>query len=283
MIDLEKYIHEINKNGFTIIPDVFYSNEIEYIIYKIENANTSKSTFRKTKDLFAIRQFLKEVPESRGDIFTKRFKNIINGLFQPGYFTVKSIYFDKPAQSNWFVSYHQDLTISVKERAEVPHFGPWTVKENQYSVQPPIQILEENFTVRIHLDDTTTTNGALRVIPGSHLKGICRPESIDWQLEKEAVCPVPKGGIMIMKPLLLHASSKTTDQKRRRVIHIEFSNQKLPKPLEWSELIESSLQLTSACQKLRRLQKTYTLVQRLRQALSVMRNCLTNFNQNIWI
>ena len=148
---------------------------------------------------------------------------------------VKSIYFDKPGASNWFVAYHQDLMISVDQKAAVPGFGPWSVKGNQYAVQPPLPILESNFTIRIHLDDTDKANGALRVISGSHQKGIYRPETIDWNKEKEVTCNIPKGGIMLMHPLLLHASSRTTNDKRRRVIHIEFSNMSLPEPLQWSE------------------------------------------------
>jgi ectoine hydroxylase-related dioxygenase (phytanoyl-CoA dioxygenase family) len=98
--------------------------------------------------------------------------------------------------------------------------------------------LESNFTIRIHLDDTDEHNGALRVIPKSHMKGIYRPETIDWAKETEVTCKVKKGGVMLMRPLLLHASSRTTNGKRRRVIHIEFSNRTLPAPLKWSKRME---------------------------------------------
>jgi ectoine hydroxylase-related dioxygenase (phytanoyl-CoA dioxygenase family) len=73
------------------------------------------------------------------------------------------------------------------------------------------------------------------VVPGSHRKGICRPETIDWTKEREAICPVPEGGIMLMHPLLLHASGRSTSHRKRRVIHLECSNQALPAPLYWSE------------------------------------------------
>lgn len=95
-----------------------------------------------------------------------------------------------------------------------------------------IRILEQIFTVRIHLDDTNEKNGALRVIPGSHKKGIYRPEKINWDEETEVSCPIMAGGIMIMKPLLLHASSRTLNKDRRRVIHLEFCNSELPPPLD---------------------------------------------------
>ncbi|HYO22680.1 MAG TPA: phytanoyl-CoA dioxygenase family protein, partial [Flavisolibacter sp.] len=94
------------------------------------------------------------------------------------------------------------------------------------------------FTIRIHLDDTDDNNVALRVVPKSHLKGIYRPETIDWNNETEEICNVRKGGIMIMRPLLLHASSRTTNNQKRRVIHIEFSSSNLPAPLVWSEKLE---------------------------------------------
>ena len=64
------------------------------------------------------------------------------------------------------------------------NFGPWTTKQNQYAVQPPLEILQNIFTIRIHLDETNSENGALKVIEKSHLKGIYRPETIDWKTEK---------------------------------------------------------------------------------------------------
>ena len=235
MREIEKHTDELSNYGFTTFSEIYSSMEIEQILEAINRADKTKETFRRSTDLFAIRQFLKEIPETSELIFNKNLKTIIHQLFGQDYFVVKSIYFDKPEESNWYVAYHQDLTISVDKKIEINGFGPWTVKQNQFSVQPPIDILENNFTVRIHLDETTNENGALKVVVGSHLKKIYRPETIDWTREREAVCEVPKGGVMFMKPLLLHSSSRTTNNKIRRVIHIEFANQESPKGLQWAE------------------------------------------------
>lgn len=237
-MEFAKYKQEFTENGFVIINNVFSDRQIKSILNAIEEADISGPLFRKTQDLFAIRQFLKALPVTVPLIFTELFNSVISGVFGENYFVAKSIYFDKPGHSNWFVSYHQDLTISVDKKIDVAGFGPWSVKQNQYAVQPPIEILERNFTVRIHLDETNENNGALKIIPKSHLKGICRPETIDWKKESEAICSVPKGGIMIMSPLLLHASSRTTNNQQRRVIHIEFSNSKLPESMMWSEYLQ---------------------------------------------
>jgi len=233
-----KHSSEINSEGFTIINNVYTESEIEKLISLIENVTDNESdneTFRKSKDLFAIRQFHKEIPETLPFIFNQNLKDAIESNFGKGYFITKSIYFDKPEKSNWFVAYHQDLTISVNKKIELDGFENWTVKQNQFAVQPPKEILDDNFTIRIHIDNTTKENGALKVINNSHSHGILRIEKIDFENEKETICEVEKGGIMIMKPLLFHASNKTINNERRRVIHIEFSKQQLPEGLEWSE------------------------------------------------
>lgn len=229
---------EINTEGFAIINDVYTENETEKLISLIENVTeneTENVTFRKSQDLFAIRQFHKEIPETLNSIFNQNLKEIIESNFGAGYFITKSIYFDKPEKSNWFVAYHQDLTISVDKKIEIENFENWTIKQNQFAVQPPKEILENNFTIRIHLDKTTKDNGALKVINNSHSKGIFRVENLEIESEIETICEIEKGGIMIMKPLLFHASNKTTNNERRRVIHIEFSKQELPSGLKWSE------------------------------------------------
>ncbi|SNR75482.1 phytanoyl-CoA dioxygenase family protein [Flavobacterium sp. ov086] len=232
------YSNKINSQGFAIIDTIYSENEIEKLISLIENItenSNENATFRKSQDLFAIRQFHKEIPESLPFIFNQNLKDVIESTFGKGYFITKSIYFDKPEKSNWFVAYHQDLTISVDKKIEVENFENWTVKQNQFAVQPPTEILESNFTIRIHIDKTTKDNGALKVVNNSHSKGILRIENLGIENEKETICEVEKGGIMIMKPLLFHASNKTTNNERRRVIHIEFSKQELPDGLEWSE------------------------------------------------
>lgn len=225
---------EIVLNGFTIADDIYNVDEISAIISAINNADKSSSKFRRTEDLFAIRQFLKEVPHAKELIFNGKLKQLIKGLFGEEYFIVKSIYFDKPQRSNWFVAWHQDLTISVDKKLGLPGYGPWTTKLDQFAVQPPIDILKDNFTIRIHLDDTDEGNGALKVISGSHLN-IIRPETLSKDTIIETGCDVAAGGVMIMHPLLMHSSGRTTSDKQRRVVHIEFSRIELATGINWAE------------------------------------------------
>ena len=236
MKDISNYNKALLTQGFIVLNEIYTAEELEQLISVIDVADQSGDTFRKTDDLFAIRQFLKEIPAVLPVIFNKKLTQLIIELFVDEYFVSKSIYFDKPQKSNWFVAWHRDLTISVNKKLVLPGFTNWTVKQNQFAVQPPLDILKANFTIRIHLDDTDKDNGALKVIPGSHLDQEFNAESPFK--EAEVICDVKAGGVMIMRPLLMHASNRTVNDQRRRVLHIEFSNATLPEEIDWSERID---------------------------------------------
>jgi ectoine hydroxylase-related dioxygenase (phytanoyl-CoA dioxygenase family) len=147
---------------------------------------------------------------------------------------VRGIFFDKQPTANWKVPWHQDLTIAVKNRLEVPDYHPWSIKAGIHHVQPPTTILEQMLTVRIHLDRTDESNGALKVIPGSHLQGKLNNSQIDdWKQYSVISCNCEVGGILLMRPLLLHASSIAILPTHRRVIHLEYASQPLADGLEW--------------------------------------------------
>ena len=141
--------------------------------------------------------------------------------------------FNKTSASNWKVAWHQDRTIAVRERKDVAAFGPWSVKECVPSVQPPSSIMAHMLAIRLHLDESHEDNGPLRVIPGSHKVGCLSAEGIaTW---KEQLCTVPRGGAILMRPLLVHASSSCAKPEPRRVIHLEFAVENLPGGLEWRD------------------------------------------------
>lgn len=150
---------------------------------------------------------------------------------------VRGIFFDKSTEANWPVAWHQDLTIAVRARVEVPGFGPWSIKDGIHHVQPPIEILEQMLTVRLHLDDCDEANGALRVLPGSHLLGRLPAGRIQElrRQQSEVVCRLRAGDVLLMRPLLLHASGRSRTKRHRRVLHIEYAASGLPEGLQWQD------------------------------------------------
>lgn len=226
MITFNQNKEELVISGFSIVENVFNNEEIEVLNSLIEISEKK----------YAIRQLVNKKPEILNLIFSNnRFKQLYKTICKEDYFLSKAIFFNKPSKSNWFVSHHQDLSISVQNKIEEDGYTNWTNKKGQIGVIPPQEVLENTVTFRIHLDITDDTNGALRVIPKTHEKGIIR---IDETFNKnsfgnEDLCIVEKGGVMLMKPLLLHASSKSVSEYDRRVIHLEFSNQEIP--MGWLE------------------------------------------------
>lgn len=237
-IDIGQHTGHISADGFSILPDIFSEPEVDALIHFIETAATGNDNFRKDKDLFAIRNFIGELPGIQPLLWTPRFNRLIDQLLGTDYFLIKSIYFNKPTHSNWLVPWHQDLTISVDNKVTIEGFGPWTTKQGLCAVQPTADFLEDIYTMRIHLDDCDETNGALKVVKGSHKAGKMTDAEIAAFEKPPTSCPVRKGGIMIMRPMLLHASGKRTKPAERRVIHLEFTAKQLPSGLQWREYAE---------------------------------------------
>jgi hypothetical protein len=148
---------------------------------------------------------------------------------------VQCTLFDESPTKNWLVALHQDLSIPVRSRVDDPQCSGWSEKEGQVYVQPPVSVLEQLVAVRVHLDDCSAESGALRVVPGSHREGrIARDRAEALRVERgETVVPVLRGGVLVMRPLILHASSKATSLVARRVLHFVFGPRRLPLGLKW--------------------------------------------------
>lgn len=152
---------------------------------------------------------------------------------------VKATLFDKTAESNWRVQWHQDRTIAVKERMNIPGYGRWSTKAGSVRVEPPAEVLAQMLAIRIHLDLCDSDQGPLRVIPGTHLLGkLPESEVADVVASSNAVeLHVPQGAILLMRPLLVHSSSPARDALHRRVLHIELAPLESISPLQWQTAI----------------------------------------------
>jgi ectoine hydroxylase-related dioxygenase (phytanoyl-CoA dioxygenase family) len=160
-------------------------------------------------------------------------------LLGVGAFAYKATLFDKTPTANWKVAWHQDLSIPVRGDARPPGWKGWSIKAGVLHAQPPAELLEQVLAVRVHLDDCDTANGALRVIPRSHREGRLDEAAVErWKAGDGAVrCDVKAGGLLLMRPLILHSSSAGDMPRHRRVVHLEFATVDLPAGLEWAEQI----------------------------------------------
>ncbi len=148
---------------------------------------------------------------------------------------VQCHYLKKYKEENWLVPAHQDLAISVKERVEHPELTGWSEKDGNLSVQPPTSVMESLIAVRLHIDECGRHDGPLRVVPGSHTRGRLSVGDILMARARggETDCIVQRGGAMLHKPLIIHASSKIQSRSPRRVLHFVFGPATLPFGLQW--------------------------------------------------
>jgi predicted DNA-binding transcriptional regulator YafY len=234
--ELDSSMKKLQRRGSAVLENLYTQKEVGKILSAIHWATQDQERFARSENLFAIRNLLQEIPTLKTLLFNANLSTLIRDGFGRDYFLTKAIYFDKPPQSNWYVTWHQDVPINVMEKKETAGFKGWTNKGGLVSVIPPPDYLHSSFTVRIHLDDTDEQNGALRIIPRTHFSILNDEEIAQLRDSAESsFCKVKKGGVHLMKPLTLHASSKTENDKHRRVIHLEFNNQELPGGLAWLE------------------------------------------------
>jgi hypothetical protein len=211
--------------GYAVISDVLTSDDMRSVARNLTESATQGVGSRKLLDARwcqALAGRLADEPR-------------LNAVMPTDVRAVQCMLFQKSLDQNWLVALHQDLSIPVAERIDNDRCTGWSVKEGILFVQPPPAVLEELVIVRVHLDDCHERNGALRVVPGSHRLGRLGPGQARQirEIRGECLIPVAAGAAMLMRPLLLHISSKASMDAPRRVLHFVFGPPKLPDGLCW--------------------------------------------------
>ena len=226
------------KDGFGVFENAVPTSTVQRLIHLLDSLPGSRGSRRRGLGApYAIRNLLSLVRQVDGLPESPELLTLVHPILGENARPVRGILFDKTPQANWAVSWHQDCSIAVVERSDLPGFGPWSVKAGIHHVRPPIAILERMLTLRLHLDDCPTDNGPLRVVPGSHRMGIIGLDQIHAAHSAGSVreLPVGAGGVVAMRPLLLHSSRPCHNAAHRRVIHIEYAGVDLPQGLSWLE------------------------------------------------
>jgi ectoine hydroxylase-related dioxygenase (phytanoyl-CoA dioxygenase family) len=225
---------QFERNGFQIIKSLVSYVECEHLAAELtplfeQQVKSTNNRIGGLRNLLRTNKLVSTFAKS--PLVTR----LIHQVAGSEAFPVRAIFFDKNPESNWLVPWHQDLAIAVTEKIETPGFTGWSVKDGIVHVHPPEEILAGMIALRLHRDSCNASNGALRLIAGSHRSGKIPAGEVSRRtsVKSEVVCEVAKGGALLLRPLLLHASSPAESPCHRRVLHIEFAAQKLPNRLEW--------------------------------------------------
>lgn len=227
----------LERDGFAIIPGVIDAATIESLKDAIDRAG-EREEVRRRGGIWGIHNLLDIIPATRELARSPELRSIVSAVLGEECFAVRGTLFDKNPDANWSLFWHQDSIITVKDRLDAPGYSCWSRKASVWHVQPPFEVFERMLAVRVHLDDSFADNGPLRVLPGSHRHGWVDGELDLWKRDvREVVCEVGAGGLVLMRPLLLHASSASDNPSHRRVLQIEYAVGDLSGGLEWHDRI----------------------------------------------
>ena len=208
----------IQEHGYGIFPSIFSAGEIATLASELFESQLKRSR--------AGARHILCVPAVRRLAEDSRLLEIARAVLGPLALPFRATLFDKSPTSNWLVAWHQDTALPLAERIEAAGWGPWSIKEGVTYAHAPTEALEQVLALRVHLDDSTPANGPLRVIPKTHLGGVLTDVEIQEiaSMPDATECTVETGGVIGMRPLVIHASSKSENDSPRRVIHIEYAS-----------------------------------------------------------
>jgi ectoine hydroxylase-related dioxygenase (phytanoyl-CoA dioxygenase family) len=150
---------------------------------------------------------------------------------------VNAVFLDKLLSANWALPWHQDFQVPVQKGKGRRGFAPVSEEDSISHIRPPAAFLEQMLILRLHIDACNEDNGALHVLPGTHVLGHLSDTEINQLVTstEHMVCVAAPGDALAMRPLLLHASPRSRSPSSRRIVHLEFTSQDLPPPLRWRE------------------------------------------------
>ena len=216
-VALMNTLNIIEEHGFGVFPEVLLPRETQRLIDDLD-----QSPLRRSKA--GVRHALRH-PSVAALAREPRLLNIAREVLGAEALPFRATLFDKSPQANWLVVWHQDTALPLRNRHDTPSWGPWSVKDGVVYAHAPASVLRQVLALRIHLDDSNAHNGPLKVLPGTHTEGVLSDDAIhEFAAQVEPTdCLVPQGGVLAMRPLLIHASSKSQSDVLRRVLHIEYS------------------------------------------------------------
>lgn len=211
------FVGRIAQDGFAVVPGVLDEFEIAELAKRLDYSALPRS-----------RAGIRHAMKDRGVVAVARNARLLQlgqQVLGDDAFPFRATLFDKSPQANWLVVWHQDTALPLRERRDTSGWGPWSIKDGVHYAHAPADALEKILALRLHLDDSHANNGPLRVLPSTHTLGVLSDKQLHDLSEKISAvdCLVRRGGIVAMRPLVVHASSKSQSDQARRVLHIEYA------------------------------------------------------------
>ncbi|MCI0652838.1 MAG: phytanoyl-CoA dioxygenase family protein [Planctomycetes bacterium] len=204
-------------SGFAIEEGVLTDSECDRVLKALADPETKRG--RAGARHLMGHEVVRAIAEDR------RLLRLVQRVLGAGAVPYRATLFEKSGRANWLVVWHQDTALPLAAKFDAPDWGPWSCKAGILYAHAPAWALSRVLALRVSLDASTSDNGPLRVLPGSHQAGLLSDEEVFAvaRAQKPRECLVGRGGVLAMRPLLIHASAKARCDAPRRVLHIEYA------------------------------------------------------------
>ena len=228
-LDSSALLSDIEDAGFHVTLPLIDSMSIDALVADLPSTGTQGGARNLLRRSSVVQRLARIGP----------MREIASSVLGPSCVAVRAILFDKTPGANWKVAWHQDTAVAVRAHVNVPGFVGASHKDGVPHYVAPADVLEQMLAVRLHLDPCTAQNGPVRVLPGTHRLGRLSAAEIEELRTTRAPidCLADRGAMLVIRPLLLHASSPAEIPGHRRVLHLEFARGPLPSHLAWYDAV----------------------------------------------
>lgn len=208
-------MNDFDLNGFKTLPILFGPERCHEILNQVNQQINGVAGQREFLEYEWCQGLARELLEHP----------ILKQFLPQHYGAVQCTYFEKSNETNWLVPVHQDLNIPVKHKIAHPDLPTWSIKQERCYTQAPASLLQDLIALRLHLDDCGQSDGPLMVIGKTHQMGKISAEDASEIKARSTITPciIDQGAALLMRPLLLHMSSKANGISKRRVLHFLFA------------------------------------------------------------
>jgi len=228
----------LTQNGWKLLEGIYSAEQVERFCRHLERLTLDSGESVRQRDgaVYAARNVLEICPEMKDIWRTPRLEQEILTVLGPDAGLVRALYFDKPPEQTWALPWHKDLLIAVESHHPAAGFSKPRLRVGVWHTEPPVSVLEQMLTLRIHLDAMTPENGPLEVLSGSHKTG----KNLVISGFTQVTITSAAGDVLAMRPLLVHSSGRSLPDcgLHRRVLHLEFSGlPELPGAMRWNQFL----------------------------------------------
>ncbi|MBL8848347.1 MAG: phytanoyl-CoA dioxygenase family protein [Planctomycetaceae bacterium] len=233
---------ELDACGWCLLPAVFESAEVTAMQESLNRAFTAaesdEAVRRRGAAIYAARNVIDVCPDVAAMWRTELLQEFVSRILGPECGLVRGLFFDKPPDQTWSLPWHKDLLIAIADETVAAGYSRPRLRAGVWHTEPPVEVLEQILTLRIHLDPANADNGALCVLTGSHRTG--KRAAVGFPSQMIHARP---GDVLAMRPLLSHSSGSSSPETRshRRILHLEFaSSELLPGGVRWHRFLRAA-------------------------------------------